>query len=143
MPVKELLKVMLHSFFVIATGTVMAMFVSCLVLNPEAVFSVADIGGILLVALLSDLPFCVFLSRSELSKRQMAARFAIHILLVVILVLGFAWFWGWMDIEKPVEVALFVLLTLGVYAIVFAAARYRDRRTADRLNDELKKRYPS
>lgn len=143
MPLKELLKVMLHSFSVIVAGVVMAMFVSCLVLNPEAVFSVTDIGGILLVALLSELAFFVFLSRGELSKRQMAARFGIHILLVVILVLGFAWFWGWMDIEKPVEVAVFVLLILGVYAIVLAAALYRDQKTADRLNDELKKRYPS
>ena len=63
MPVRDLLKVMFQSFFVIVTGVTLAMYLSCLIFYPEAVFSPVDIGGILLVGLLSDATFLVFCSR--------------------------------------------------------------------------------
>ena len=39
MPVRDLLKVMFQSFFVIVTGVTLAMYLSCLIFYPEAVFS--------------------------------------------------------------------------------------------------------
>ena len=79
MPVRDLLKVMFQSFFVIVTGVTLAMYLSCLIFYPEAVFSPVDIGGILLVGLLSDATFLVFCSRKELGKKKMLLRFCIHI----------------------------------------------------------------
>ena len=55
MPIKDLLKTMFHSFFVITTGVTMAMYISCRLLYPDTVLSVGDIGGILLLALFCDL----------------------------------------------------------------------------------------
>ena len=95
MPVRDLLKVMFQSFFVIVTGVTLAMYLSCLIFYPEAVFSTVDIGGILLVGLLSDATFLVFCSRKELGKKKMLLRFCIHIPLVVAVVLWFAWRWNW------------------------------------------------
>lgn len=57
MPIKDLLKTMFHSFFVITTGVTMAMYISCRLLYPDTVLSVGDIGGILLLALFCDLSF--------------------------------------------------------------------------------------
>ena len=57
MPIKDLLKTMFHSFFVITTGVTMAMYISCRLLYPDTVLSVGDIGGILLLALFCDQSF--------------------------------------------------------------------------------------
>ena len=133
MQIKDLLKAMFQSFFVITTGVTMAMYLTCLLLYPETVLTPGDIGGI----------FLVFASRKELGKKQMAVRFCIHIPLVLAIVLGFAWKWDWVNIDKPLEVAVFVLLILGVYAIVLAVGYRQDKKTADRLNDSLKKKYHS
>ena len=80
MPIKDLLKTMFHSFFVITTGVTMAMYISCRLLYPDTVLSVGDIGGILLLALFCDLSFLIFASGKELGKKQMAVRLTlIHI----------------------------------------------------------------
>lgn len=141
MPVRDLLKVMFQSFFVIVTGVTLAMYLSCLIFYPEAAFSPADIGGILLVGLLSDATFLVFCSRKELSKKEMLLRFCIHIPLVVAVVLWFAWRWNWINIHRAAEVAVYILLILGVYAITLAVSFFQDKKTADRMNDSLKERY--
>ena len=120
MPIKDLLKTMFHSFFVITTGVTMAMYISCRLLYPDTVLSVGDIGGILLLALFCDLSFLIFASGKELGKKQMAVRF-----------------------DTPWEVAVFVLLILGVYAAVPAVAYYQDMTTAEKLNDSLRKKYHS
>ena len=143
MQIKDLLKAMFQSFFVITTGVTMAMYLTCLLLYPDTVLTPGDIGGIFLVALLCDVSFLVFASRKELGKKQMAVRFCIHIPLVHAIVLGLAWKWDWVNIDKPLEVAVFVLLILGVYAIVLAVGYRQDKKTADRLNDSLKKKYHS
>ena len=102
MPIKELLKTMFHSFFVITTGVTMAMYISCRLLYPDTVLSVGDIGGILLLALFCDLSFLIFASGKELGKKQMAVRFCIHIPLEVAIVLFFASKWDWVNIDKDV-----------------------------------------
>ena len=132
MPIKDLLKTMFHSFFVITTGVTMAMYISCRLLYPDTVLSVGDIGS-----------FLIFASGKELGKKQMAVRFCIHIPLEVAIVLFFASKWDWVNIDKPLEVAVFVLLILGVYAAVLAVAYYQDKKTADKLNDSLRKKYHS
>ena len=121
MPVRDLLKVMFQSFFVIVTGVTLAMYLSCLIFYPEAVFSPVDIGG--------------------LGKKKMLLRFCIHIPLVVAVVLWFAWRWNWINIYRAAEVAVYILLILGVYAITLAVSFYQDKKTADRMNDSLKERY--
>ena len=52
-------------------------------------------------------------------------------------------FYFLLQIDKPLEVAVFVLLILGVYAAVLAVAYYQDKKTADKLNDSLRKKYHS
>ena len=143
MQVKDLLKVMFHAYFVIATGALISMYVCCLLFSPNANFSPVDIGGILLVALVSDLSFFMFYSKKELSKKQTLIRFSVHLPVTVIMLLFFADIFNWVNMKSLAQVAVFVLLVLGVYISVFAIAFYHDRKTADKLNDELKRRYHS
>lgn len=143
MRIGELAKMMFRAFFIITTGTVVSMYVFCLIFYPDAHFSPGDIGGILLAAFFSDLTFLVFCSRKELRKKQMLIRFAIHIPILLAVLFYFAYLWNWLDINNPKEVSVLVLLIFCVYAVVFAIIGYQDKRTAEKLNEGLRKRYPS
>lgn len=143
MCLKELLKSMLHAYFIITTGITMAMYLSCLLLYPDTTLTPADIGGILLIALITDLSFLLFYSRKILGKMQMLIRFCIHIPVVLIIVLYFCHLWDWINIDQPKEVAVFIFLILGIYALVVAITFYRDKKTANQLNEGLKKYYRS
>ena len=143
MSLDELLKAMLRSFFVITAGIVTSIYVFCLIFNPEAVFSVDDIGRILIMALVGDLPFIIFYSPKELSKRRMLVRMAAHSLVLLSILLFFAQLWDWISLNNPKEVVVFILSILVIYIAVFAANSFRDKKLADKLNEKLQKRYHS
>lgn len=141
MRIKDLLKAMFYAYFVITTGAAVSMYISCLLFNPKGSFSPVDIGGILLVALVSDLTFFIFYSNKELSKKQMIFRFFIHIPTLLIILLYFAHLFKWVNIKSFIQVVVFILLVLGVYAGTLLISFYKDKKIADQLNDSLKKRY--
>lgn len=143
MRIEELLKAMFRAFFIITTGIIASMYIFCLIFFPDASFSLDDIGRILLMAFASDLPFFLFYSRKELGKKQMLVRTAVHIPVLLAILLYFAHLWNWVSMNNPKEVVVFILLVLGVYAIVYAAGAYQDKKMADKLNDSLKERYHS
>lgn len=143
MRIEELLKTMLRSFSVITTGIIASMYVFCLIFNKDAQFFLYDIERILLMALVSELPYAIFLSRKELSKKQMWIRTAIHFPVLLAVLLYFAQLWDWVSINNPKELAVLILLIIGVYAVVLTVAAYRDKKLADKLNDSLKERYRS
>ena len=143
MNAEELLKTMFRSFFIIATGIVISMYVFCLVFNPDANFTLHDIGGILLLAFISDLPYLLLYSGKELSKKQMYIRKAVHLPVLLAMVLYFSHLWNWVDLNRTKEVLVLLLLVLAVYAIVFAITVYYDKKLADKLNHRLKERYRS
>lgn len=143
MHIKDLLRVMFHAYFVITTGATVSMYVCCLLFSPNAVFSPVDVGGILFISLVSDLSFFIFYSKKELNRKQMLLRLFIHILLIIMILLGFADIFNWVNLKSPSQIIVFILLVLGVYSSVVAITFYHDRKTADKLNDGLKKRYHS
>lgn len=143
MRIEELIKVMLRSFFVITTGIVVSICVFCLIFTPESMFSVADLGRILLMALASDLPYVIYYSPKELDRKQMLLRMAVHFPVLLAILLYFAQLWDWVSLSDPKEVAVFILLVIGVYAAVFTIAAHKDRKLADKLNESLKRRYHS
>jgi uncharacterized membrane protein len=108
MRAEELLKRMFHSFFLITTGIVISMYVFCLILNPDASFSLDDIGRILLMALAGDLPYVIFLSSKELDKTQMLIRKIIHLIVLSAVLLYFASLWDWVSLHSSKEVAVFL-----------------------------------
>lgn len=143
MRIEELIKVMFRSFFMITTGIIASMYAFCLIFSPDVSFSLDDIGRILLMALAGDLPFILFYSRRELNKKQMLIRTGIHLPVLLAILLYFAHLWEWVSINKPKEVAVFILLVLGVYAAVSAITAYQDKKTADKLNVSLREHFHS
>jgi len=143
MGLEELFKKLLHSFFVIVTGILASILFFCLIFYPDFSFSLKDIGRIFLMALASDLPLVIFYSRNEISKRQMVIRYVILLFVLLSILTYFAHLWDWVELDKPKEVLVFVALVMGVYAIVMATMAYQDKKLSDKLNNGLKRRYPS
>ncbi|MGC6174404.1 DUF3021 family protein [Lacrimispora sp. 38-1] len=143
MNAENLLKTMFRSFFIIVTGIIASMYVFCLIFYPDASFSLHDIGGILVMAFVSDLPYLLFYSGKELSKKQMYIRKSIHLPVLLSVVLYFACIWDWISLNHTKEVLTFVLLFLFVYIMVFFTCKYQDQKLADKLNHRLRERYRS
>ena len=140
---RELFTAMLQAFFMITTGIVVSMYVFCLIINPNASFALDEIGKILLMAFVSDLPYVLFFSRKELSKKQMLIRQVLHLSALLAVLLYLAHLWNWVNLNSLKEVTIFLVLVLIVYTIIFVATAYRDKKLADKLNDKLKERYRS
>ena len=140
MRAEEILKRMAVSFFVIVTGIVCSIYLFCLIFYPNAMFTLSDIGRILLMAAAGDLPFLIFLSGKELTKKQMLVRKAIHFVVLSTILLYLAARWDWVDMKDGREIAVFLLTILLVYAAVSFVVRYRDKKLTDRLNERLKER---
>lgn len=143
MNAENLLKTMFRSFFTIATGIIASMYVFCLLFYPNASFSLHDIGGILMMAFVSDMPYLLFYSHKELSKKQMYIRKSVHLTVLLSVVLYFACLWNWISLNHTREVLVFILLFLFVYILVFVTSRYHDQKLADKLNHRLRERYRS
>ena len=143
MRLDELLPTMFCAFFITTTGIVASMYIFCLIFTPEAIFTLRDIGRIMLMALASVLSTIIFYSRKELGKKQTLQRFAMHILVLLIILMYFTHIWGWVSVNSPKELALFIFLVLGVYIGVLAVCIYKDEKLSARLNESLRKRYNS
>lgn len=140
---EELVKNMIRSYFVIVTGITVSIYVFCLLINPDAVFSIHDIGRILLMALVSDLPHLIFLSHRELGKKQMMIRMIIHYIVLSAILLYFAFLWDWVSSGSVQQIAVFLFLVLAVYIFVSMMIRFRDKKLTDQINRKLKERYRS
>jgi len=141
MRIDELLKTMLNSFFIITTGITASIFVFCLIFSPEAVFSISIFGSIFMTALICELPLFIFYSPKELDKKQMLNRTIVHFFVVLVVLILLGQLWDWIDIDKPSEIIVYVLLVSAVYLVVQLITVFKEKRLADRLNKEINKRY--
>lgn len=133
MQLEDLLKAMLRSFCVITTGIVASMFMFCLIFYPDATFSLADIGKVILMGLISDSLFIIFYSPKELDKKQMLIRNIIHLLALLFTLIYFANLWNWIELSNFKEVMVLAILIMSVYIIVYAINTYKDKKMADKL----------
>ena len=136
----DLVRTMVRMLFLITTGVVISMYFFCLLFAPDASFSLSDIGRILLMSVAGDLPFVVFYSKKELSKRKLLVRQAIHIPILLTVLLCFAFRWEWVSIHNAKQIAVFVVLVLVVYAAVDLAVSLKDKKLTEKLNSRLKER---
>ena len=143
MQFKEILKKMLHSYFVVTTGIVFSIYLYCLLFNPAGIFTKTDIGRILLLAFYCALTYIVFYSKRELVGIQLIVREIICFILITFIVLFCSDRWEWINLSSWVEILFFLLVILVVRVIVILVTRYRDKKMTNKINDKLKERYHS
>lgn len=138
-----LLKFMLRSYFMIVTGIVVSIFVTCQIFYPDATFTLNEIGQILILALFGDLPSVLFYSRKEPGKKQMLIRQILHLFVLYAVLFYFVHRWHWVDLGSFKNIVIYSAEVLLIYLLVRIAHIYQDKKTADKLNDRLKQRYHS
>jgi hypothetical protein len=124
-------------FCVITTGIVLIMASEVALLEPDAVFDSTDLFRILLVGALSALPYAIFISRNELSRRALLLRAALHLLSVVVIVFGLIWRFGWLTAGNA---ALIAVMFIVLYIVVALISSFRDAKTAERINAKIREK---
>jgi hypothetical protein len=140
MDIKEIAGRMFHSFFVIFTGSVLAMYAYSLIFGESAV-KLQNITALLVMTVLADLAYFIFYSRKELSRQQMLIRFGIHMVVITVIMLSVAGYMEWVSWDAPIQIILFTVLVIAVYVMVTAVSVYQSKKLADKLNEKLKERY--
>lgn len=74
MPLKDTLAKMCNDYFLIVTGVVFSIALFGTLFNSDAELDIADIWNILISGVVFTLPHFVFVSRTELNKRQWRIR---------------------------------------------------------------------
>jgi len=140
MGIKEITREMVYSFFVIFSGSVLAMYVYLLIFGQNTV-DIHHITALLVMTVLADLASFVFYSRKDLSKKQMFVRYVIHLAVIIGIMLSAATYLEWVRWHEPVQIIVFVGLVVAVYTIVMITDEYQNKKLADKLNQKLKERY--
>lgn len=143
MNIKDILKNMIHAFFIITTGVIISMYTFCSILIPDASYTLEDIRRILIMAFASDLPFLIFYSPKEYGKTQMQLRMILHFFIVLGILLFLSHRWDWVNVGDTKETLVFILLVLFVYLGVSAYTTYRDKKLAEKISEKLQERYRS
>lgn len=139
MPLRELLRLMKNSFFVITAGIVFAAGTFCTVFDRDARFGIEIFWQVLLLAGLTTLLFFIFYSKKELGKRAWIVRDVIHGAVLVAVIIGCGSLWGWIEVTNAAQLVFYILLIAAVYALVILLALQRDKKTAQKLNSGLEK----
>lgn len=133
MRMNNILANMIRNFFVIF-GVIV---IITAILNSAYELSSKIIMIMALFALLSDLTALVFWSKKELSDKSRITRRVLHFVLVEIIVLFFGNILGFAS--GVTQNTIFGIEILGIYAIVCWFDWLIDKKTADDINDKLKK----
>ena len=141
MNLKSIIKNMIYSFFIIVTSILASMCIFTLIFNPEALFTLTDLLGIFITALITTSTTFIFYSKKELTKKQMRIRTIIHIVVLLAICLFLSQIFGWANFKNHIETFLFVLSVFGTYVLIYIFSEYRDRKLSDKLNESIKERY--
>lgn len=136
MELRELLKRMVNSYFVIYGCSMLGTLLFCVIFDPEVAFDVQYLEWMLLFSALGDLPALVFYSGKELTLKQWRVREIIHFVVLEIVLLVAA------NCQEMYETfwqgVVFAGIILLVYVLVRAVCFAGDFETARNINDQLK-----
>jgi len=140
MDIKECVKHMFNDFFISFSCIVLMMTVYLRFMGLDSVH-MRDIGGGLLISVLTSLSEIILYSKREQRRTEALVRGVIHFFVVIGIALGvsarFRWFaWG-----EPRHVLTFLGMALGVYFVVVAITFLQTKKISDELNDRLRERY--
>jgi len=140
MDIKDIKRMMIQSFFVIFSGSVLASHINRLIFNAAEIGR-HEVTALLILSILADLAYFIFYSKKDLSKKQMTIRYAFHFPAILGITLGTASFMEWISWNEPIEIIVFIGMVMLVYIMVIVVNLYQHKKLAIRMNQKLKERY--
>lgn len=131
-----MIKQFVRDYFIIYAGCMMGTLVFCTFFYPAVEFGLEYFRWMMLFALLGDLPVFIFYSRRELTEKQIFLRYALHMIVLEVVLLTTAYFLG--CYENFGQGCFFAMIILGVYVIVRLINYHSDSKIAKSVNQRLK-----
>lgn len=131
------LKEMLLEFILITTGITFAATTFCTIFCQDVQFGIGFLWQIIALSFFCTLPGLVFFTKKELTKKQMLTRKLIHVCLLFIILIFFAYHWKWIDVGSIIQLVVFVIIIPVVYSMVWYFTYQRDKKVANMLNEKL------
>lgn len=136
------LKVLLRTFLYVLAGSVLSTTVFITVFYPGETFEVSLLWQVIAMTVLTSLGSALFFSKKEISKTQMKIRKTIHYIYINIIVVGTALLCEWIHISQMIQVIVFLFDVSLVYFVVCAIMFRKEEKTAEYMNEQLRKQYP-
>ena len=134
---KDKLKDMFQSFFICVTLINVAMLFLGKILRPEQQFGYEVFVYPLVYGLIGMIPALIVRDGKELTVKQTIIKEVIQMVLTVVLLVAFIFGGNPVDSEMIRMASLVALSVVLVYAGVFVIRWLLDKRTADKLNEDL------
>ncbi len=128
---------LMNYFTRITTGIVFA-FIIILFFNGKEGMTFTTLFEIPLMGILTAL-VTTLIHHNEVSGRRLAARIAVHFVLISVIMSIFGVLFGWVDFDLC-GISMMVLATAGVYSFTFALTYFTAKREADELNQALQRK---
>lgn len=139
----DILKNMFKTFSYVMTGTTISTAIFISIFNEDHSLTVNVLWQILIIAGVCALGNLFFLDHAELTKRQMNFRIMFHYLYINIVVIGGGFLCGWLNMSNLVEVIVMFIMVPIVYTIIMVVDIHYGIKTAQDLNHQLRKRFPT
>lgn len=136
MGIKDILKRMVIHYFIIFTGTMFATYIYCSFFYPDLTIDLHYLSQFMGFALVGDLPLLVFYSKHELTDRQIKVRYAIHFLLLELVLTVTAYKLEFY--QNCFEASAFCFAVLVIYMLVRVVNFFLDKKTAKSINERLR-----
>jgi len=137
---KEFLKDLFNVVFIVFTCSILGLVVYLHIFGEETAL-LSDILVIFVISMLTSSVGFILYSRKVLSRLELAIRYALHLLMVLVIVILTATYFGWVIWSIPITVLRFVGLIIGIWVSVNLIIFYQTKKLADNLNQKLKERY--
>lgn len=139
----DTLKKLFQTFAYILAGITISSTLFITLFIPELKFSIFLQWQVIVMSAVCSLGNLVYYYKAILSKKQLRLRIIFHYIYVNIVVFGGAYLWEWITPGVIPQFLFLLLLIAAVYAIVTIACIHQEEKTADSINKQLRKRYPS
>lgn len=136
------LKLVFKTFIYVLAGTLISTAVFITIFDRNAELSVILLWQVICVSMVSSIGSLIFLSKKEISKKQMKIRQTIHFIFINIIVLGNAILCKWVDIDRILQMIAMLILVAIVYFCVCRVLFRQAEKEADYINQRLRRIYP-
>ena len=137
---KEFIKDLLSVMFVVFTCSIMGLVINLHIFGVKTAL-LSDIVIIFVISVLTSSVGFIFYSKKVLSRLELAIRYALHLLMVLVIVILTGTYFGWVLWSVPITIIRFAGLIIGIWVSVNLLIFHQTKKLADNLNQKLKERY--
>ena len=135
----NIIKSMFQVFIYVTAGNTIGAAIYITLFSRKDQFSYQLLWQIIGIAAVCALSNLIFMSKYELSKKQIILRYVIHYIYINIVVIGGAVLFRWINQGETVNIVFMFVLVAVIYACIITLISRHDFKIAEDLNEKLSK----